>query len=342
MLDWLKLVRVSGLFTIVSNLTAAVLMAVYASEALDLRILAKRFAQGGEIRVLWVIAASFLLYLSGMIWNDLADVDRDRTLHPRRPLPSGRINLAAAYVAGVVFAVGALLCAAMVDLQRAPQHGPPHAFYAAGVVLSLIFLYNLVTKDVPYLGSLTMALVRFAHAIFALLLLGPDYLQLAVLGPVAAPGQGYLLVYPLVLGAYILGVTLISELESRAGRRVELLIGGALVFGAILAAGVLLVRAHWLPRITQGDGALQVVGMAMAFGLGAVLFVWLLRSVAKPYLAALRDGRAALVGPVVGAALGGIMLLDALVATSAHPLGGLLILLLVPFFMLTRRVVRMD
>jgi len=33
---------------------------------------------------------------------------------------------------------------------------------------------------VPWLGSLNMAAIRFTHAIFALLLLGTDYLKLAV------------------------------------------------------------------------------------------------------------------------------------------------------------------
>jgi hypothetical protein len=37
-----------------------------------------------------------------------------------------------------------------------------------------------------------------------------------------------------------------------------------------------------------------------------------------------------------------MIFLDALVATSAHPVGGLVILLLLPIFLLGKRVVRMD
>jgi 4-hydroxybenzoate polyprenyltransferase len=332
LIDWLKLVRVTGLVTILTNITAAVVTAVYASEGLDPLWLLKRIYQGGATRVLWLVSASCMLYCAGMLWNDLADVERDRVLHPRRPLPSGRIGLGSAFLVGVLLSVGALVCAALVDA---------HAFYAAGVVLSLIFLYNLATKDIPYLGSLTMAAVRFTHAIFALLLLGTDYLKLAVLGQ-SAPGHGSILAYPIILGCYILGVTLVSELESRKGRRVELVLGGALMFGAILGAGMLLAHARWISHLSQSDSTLRVVGSGLAAVLGAVLFLWVLRMVAKPWLAALRSGRSEQVGPVVGAALGGMLFLDALVATSAHPVGGLLILALLPVFMLGRRVVRMD
>jgi 4-hydroxybenzoate polyprenyltransferase len=332
LLDWMKLVRVTGLVTILTNIIAAVTTAVYASEGLDPKWLIKRLYQGGFTHILWLVMASCLLYLAGMLWNDLADVGRDRTLHPRRPLPSGRISLGAAYLVGVLLAIGALVCAALVDV---------HAFHAAGVVLTLIMLYNLVTKDIPWIGSLTMAAVRFSHAIFALLLLGTDYLKLAVLGH-SAPGHAFILAYPAILGCYILGVTLVSELESRPGRRFELLVGGALMFGAVAAGGWMLVTAHWISHLSQGDSPLYVVGIGLSAVLGAVLFGTLMWRIGRPWMAALRTGRSEQVGPVVGAALGGIIFLDALVATSAHPVGGLVILCLLPVFLLGKRVVRMD
>lgn len=332
LLDWLKVTRATGLVTILTNITAAVITAVYASEGLDPKWLLKRLFQGGWTHVMWLVMASCLLYLAGMLWNDLADVERDRTLHPRRPLPSGRINPGAAFLVGVLLAVGALVCAAMVNA---------HAFYAAGVVLSLIFLYDLATKDVPWLGSLNMAAIRFSHAIFALLLLGTDYLKLAVVGH-SSPGHSFLLAYPIILGCYILGVTLISELESRQGRRAELVLGGVLIFGAIGAACWLLLRARWLTHLSTSENTLQAVGIVLALVMGLCLAAWLLRMVAKPWLAALKSGKSQLVGPVVGAALGGMIFLDALIATSAHPVGGLVILMLLPVFLLGRAVVRMD
>jgi 4-hydroxybenzoate polyprenyltransferase len=332
LLDWLKLTRATGLVTVLSNCIAAVVMAVYASDGLDPKWLIKRLYQSGFSDIACLLAASGLLYLSGMLWNDLADVERDRTLHPRRPLPSGRIGLGAAFFVGILLAAGALVCAALVDV---------HAFYAAGVVLSIILLYNLVTKDIPYLGSLTMAAVRFSHALFALLLLGSDYLKLAILS-FHSGGQHSLLTYPLILGVYIFGVTLISELESRAGRRVELIMGGMCVMGAIAAAGWQLATAHWIRALGPGDSPLYVIGIGVAAVMGAAIFCWLVYRVGNPLLAALQSGRAEKIPPLVGAALGGMIFLDAVMATSAHPFGGVIILCLVPIFMLGRRVVRMD
>jgi len=59
-------------------------------------------------------------------------------------------------------------------------------------------------------------------------------------------------------------------------------------------------------------------------------------------VAALRSGRRGDIGPAVGAALAGIILVDALIATSVHPLAGLLIALLYPVFCAVARVMRMD
>jgi 4-hydroxybenzoate polyprenyltransferase len=332
LLDWLKLTRATGLVTVLSNCTAAVVVAVYASDGLDPKWLVKRLYQSGFSDIACLLAASALLYLAGMLWNDLADVDRDRTLHPRRPLPSGRIGLGAAFFVGILLAVGALVCAALVDV---------HAFYAAGVVLSIIMLYNLVTKDIPYIGSVTMAAVRFSHAIFALLLLGSDYLKLAILSFTSGE-QNFLLTYPIILGVYIFGVTLVSELESRAARRVELIIGGTCIMGAIAAAGWQLATAHWIRALGPGDSPFYVIGIGAAAVMGAGIFCWLVYRVGKPWITALTSGRADKIPPVVGAALGGIIFLDAVIATSAHPIGGLVIMCLVPIFMLGRKVVRMD
>jgi 4-hydroxybenzoate polyprenyltransferase len=332
LLDWLKLVRATGLVTILTNITAVVVMAVYANEGLNPKWLLDRLRQEGVVHILWMVTASCLLYMAGMLWNDLADVGRDRVLHPRRPLPSGRINLGTAYLVGVLLAVGALVSAAMVDV---------HAFHAAGVVLSLIMLYDLVTKDIPWIGSLTMAAVRFSHAIFALGLLGSDYLGWAVVGG-DGPRHTTLIAYPLILGCYIFGVTLVSELESRPGRRVELLVGGVCMFGAVAVAGWLLITARWITHLSHGDSTLYVVGIGLSAVMGTVLFGTLLWRIWRPWVAALRSGRSEQVGPVVGAALGGIIFLDALVATTAHPLGGVAILCLLPLFLIGKQVVRMD
>lgn len=342
MLDWLRLIRASGLLTIASNLSAAAIVATYAAGNLDPKVLVGLVVQGNRLTALWVVLTSCLLYISGMLWNDLADLERDRTLHPRRPLPSGRISITAGFVVGALVAIGALLLSLLIT----PLTDTAYGFLTAGLVLSLALLYNFVTKSVPWLGSVNMGLVRLCHAWFALLLLGVDHFKLAGLAMLGllgfdavAPVPLSQAVYPLLLGLYITGVTLVSELESRPGRRWELVLGGSLMTLAMVVALLRLFTAHWISGLQQTGGYVQLVA-SLFLGLGiAALWSW---RVLGPWIGALRGGRRGLVGPVVGQALAGMILFDALMATSAHPLGGLAILCLYPLIRLVGRAIRMD
>ena len=90
MRDWLRLIRVAGLCTIASNIIAAVAVVMY-GDSLDYGRLGLALWIHWP-RALAVAGASCLLYAAGMLWNDVADAERDRELHPQRPLPSGRIG----------------------------------------------------------------------------------------------------------------------------------------------------------------------------------------------------------------------------------------------------------
>ena len=234
-LDWLRLIRVSGLATIVSNCAAMVLFAFYTGEGLDPRWIG-RLLTADPTRIAWLLLASVLLYAAGMAWNDLADVERDRIIHPKRPLPSQRLHLPTALVAATLMGVGAVVAALLAE-------GPLGAL-AALTVLILALLYNFEAKHVPWLGSLCMALVRASHACFALLIIGPDALRAAFVST-QPPGTRSLLIYPLILLLYTLGLTAISELEHRPGRRWEVLIGSALLASAIVLALTQFIGAPW-------------------------------------------------------------------------------------------------
>ena len=329
MLDWLRLLRASGLATIAANLLAVTFIAFYAGGGLDPEWLAARLWREGWLGFC-VPVASCLLFCAGMLWNDLCDLERDRVLNPQRPLPSGRIGLVPAWVAGLMLAFAAPLVATPI----------PYGLQLAGAVLTLALIYNLGAKQVPWLGSVVMALVRVAHAVFALLWLGPDYLRMAVtpwLDPVGMP----LFIYPLVLGLYVFGLTLISELESRDGSRFTAMVGLTAMLAAIAIAMTGLVKAPWLPVLLHAGGMRTIAAIAVMIAcLGiAGLLCW---SLVVPWLAAVRSARRQLVGPVVVAGLGGMILLDALLAAAAHPLAPLAIL---PFYLIFKgmgRAIRMD
>lgn len=333
---WLQLMRISGLVTITANLLTAVIVAVYINEGLSLKILAKRLIELSGWHAVWIVIASMLLYCTGMIWNDIADSERDRTLNPKRPLPSGRITLPAAYLAGLITAIGALIAAVLGD-----HSGSGHGFFACGVVLSLIFLYNLVTKDVPWLGSINMGLIRATNAIFALLILGPDYLKMSVLAH-NHTDQLAVLAYPITLGVYVCGLTLLSELEDRACRRWEVLAAGLLIGGSILAAAWMLLSSHWIHNMGNSDHSLALLGLGIALIMGCLLLTWLTVSVMRPWWAALQSGSRPLIRSAVISALGGMIVLDAVIATSANPFGGAMVACLIVVYLFSRFIGRME
>lgn len=331
MLDWLRLIRASGLATIVSNCAAMVLFAFYTGDGLDPRWLGRLFSADPG-RIGWLLLASGLLYGAGMAWNDLADVERDRIIHPKRPLPSGRLHLPTAMVAAALMGVGAVVAALMAE-------GPLGAL-AALTVLALALLYDFEAKHVPWLGSLVMALTRAAHACFALLIIGPDALRAAL---VAAdpPGVRCLLIYPLILLLYTWGLGVVSELEHRPSRRWELIVAGALMAAGLGLALSQFIGAPWQRAwlIAGGPWPLALAG-SMLVGLGAAGFlVW---RVALPLGSALMQASRAQAGRTLIAGLGGFILLDVVVAGAAHPLGALLVLGLYPLFRMVSASIRMD
>jgi 4-hydroxybenzoate polyprenyltransferase len=97
--DRLALARGSNLPTVWMNVLAA---AVLATGALPL----------APFALLVVVLSAF--YTAGMVWNDVADRALDALAKPERPIPSGRISVAAARFFGTaLFALGlALLLAA--------------------------------------------------------------------------------------------------------------------------------------------------------------------------------------------------------------------------------------
>ena len=331
MLDWLRLIRASGLATIASNCAAMVLFAFYTGEGLDPRWIG-RLLTADPTRILWLLLASALLYAAGMAWNDLADVERDRIIHPKRPLPSQRLHLPTALVAAALMGVGAVVAALLAE-------GPLGAL-AALTILILALLYNFEAKHVPWLGSLIMGLTRAGHACFALLIIGPDALRAAL---VAAdpPGARDLLTYPLILLLYTVGLTLVSELEHRPGRRWEVLAGAGLMAAGIILALVQFAGAPWQGAwlMAGGPWPLALAGSLLVVLGAAGLLVW---NLARPLAATLVQASRGHAGRVLIAGLGGFILLDVIVAGAAHPLGAALIFLLYPLFRMVGASIRMD
>jgi len=163
----------------------------------------------------WIPAAvsSSFLYAAGMVLNDVVDLDRDRTLHADRPLPSGRVSSeSAARFAMILFGLAA--ASAFVS-------GGPTLVWAAAMA-ALIAGYDGAFKQRAVAGSLAMAAVRGANLGLGAVAMGADPRTAAFPWiPIA------------ILAAYVFLLTMWSTREDRAG--------GGRGFLALLGAGLVAV-----------------------------------------------------------------------------------------------------
>jgi 4-hydroxybenzoate polyprenyltransferase len=294
LLAYAQLVRLPNAFTAMADIA----LAAWASGALP--------GHWGTFACL--VAASTLLYGSGMVWNDYFDLEQDRKERPHRPLPSGRIPVGTAALAGVGLMLGGVLFAALADILRGERW---LALPLGCLLVAAIFAYDGWLKR-TWAGPVAMGTCRFLNILLGLSILGQ--------GP---PAWGVLLA--LVVGCYIAGVTWFARTEARLSSQ-QMLAGAA---GVILAS---LFLALGVPALAQGREAAQQP---------SVLFPYLLAAFAL-YLAlalvpALRQPLPQRVQPAIKRAVLGLVLLDALLASAlVGTLGLLLALLLLPGIYLGR------
>ncbi len=204
-------------------------------------------ADAGTASLLWyctpgkaaaAIAAAALVYGGGVVLNDAADADRDRGLHPDRPIPRGEASRRGAFLLG-----GALLAA---GVGAALPAGLPCAIAFAGVATAAA-AYDLLVKRWGAAGAVAIGICRG----FADLLAG-------------APGRALLLPLPwLRQGA---AVTAASLLEGSPRARAR---------APAAAVGILLPAAFAFPLLLGPAGpAVAVAGAAvllLALALGCAL-----------------------------------------------------------------------
>jgi 4-hydroxybenzoate polyprenyltransferase len=198
------------------------------------------------VRVLPAVGASALLYAAGMAMNDLCDVDRDRTLHPERPIPSGKVsrNQASVFVGVLVGLAGIVGGLASLEVLA-----------AVVVVAGLILLYNRFLKRHAIAGSIGMGAVRASNMALGAVAVGslpgsPEF-------PWISTG---------VLAAYVFVLTLWSTREDRPGT--------SRIFPAIVGTALI-----WTPLA----GALRPVPRPWAALLASAWIApWVFRAVRKP------------------------------------------------------------
>lgn len=287
--DWLQLIRLPNVFTLLADCIAAAIVAVGATWRLS--------------AFLPVMMASLLAYWAGMILNDVVDVEEDREHRPDRPLASGRIS---PVIAGHV-ATGMLLIAPILILAIMALHTSQPLWMGLAFLSSVLLSVAVRSYDSPLkrtlLGPPLMGLCR------ALNILMVGFSMLAVL-PFASPDSSHaapaktssnvverLLVEPLLpaevssteeigplpdvifprpliglaagIGLYILGVTVYARREERDSSPAGLLLGILLEIAGLVVIGCLPMWAEaeqtWTLNPRQGYPLLiLLIGLTVA------------------------------------------------------------------------------
>ncbi len=206
----------------------------------------------GLVALATLLAASSLLYLAGMVLNDVFDRELDRRERPQRPIPSGRISLAAARQFGWRLLTLGVLAGAGAGFFL----GHLRPGIIAALLATCILVYDAWLKRTP-LGPVAMGACRMLNV-----LLGMN----AADRPLHA--EHWLVAGG--IGLYIAGVTWFARREAGRSSRLQLLLSTL-----IMTLGIVLLGCfpHWSDRTTAAV-QLGLPRWYLLIGVLGLLIVW--------------------------------------------------------------------
>lgn len=305
---FLQLTRFPNVFTAVSNVAGAFLLTH--ADLSDWPTLAA------------LAASSASLYLAGMVLNDVNDVAQDTAERPFRPIPSGRISLAAARQLGWSLLIAGVLFAAGVS---ARLHSPTPAL--VGVLLAVcIWLYDVALKSTP-VAPVAMGGCRFLNILLGLSPVAIGVFQWQPMFWCIAAG----------IGVYTVGLTWFARGEAREeASRARLAAALLVMLGGTAIVGYFpMLRDLSLPDAAQPMRAVEMGG--------AWLLLWALFGffAARRALVAIASPEPALVQAAVKQAIFSLVIYDAAICSAARapvPYAVAILALLVPMNLLGRWV----
>jgi 4-hydroxybenzoate polyprenyltransferase len=210
---WLQLLRLPAVFTAAADILLGFLI-TYDPHAVRWHLLGL------------LLGASALLYWSGMVLNDVCDVEQDRRQRPHRPIPSGRVSLSAARWVGAEL----LLLGTALGCSASYFAGTWRPAAVAAALAACVLLYDAVLKRTP-VGPVAMGACRFLNVL---------------LGMSAAAVSWNVAHYWLAgsIATYIAGVTWFARHEAEPRGRAALVAGFV-----VLMAGIGLLAAF--PTVAQ-------------------------------------------------------------------------------------------
>lgn len=139
--------------------------------------------------LVWMLCGASLLYSAGMVLNDAADARWDREHKKDRPIPSGRISEQATWWLGGIGMLSGLVCCLVAGAQ----------WWWVLALAGAILAYDLYHK--PWAGSVVI--------------MGACRTLLYVMTASALTITGQLWLWGVVLGIYIVALSLVARGEAR-------------------------------------------------------------------------------------------------------------------------------
>jgi 4-hydroxybenzoate polyprenyltransferase len=218
--DYAQLVRLPNVFTAMADIFLGFLFTHTGFENWPVFIL--------------LLGSSSLMYMAGMVLNDVFDVEQDTRERPERPIPSGRVPLELASRLGWAM----LLFGVLLGWLAGALNSQIVSGLVATALATAVVLYDRILKRTP-LAPLVMGLCRFLNVVLGMSALGQEFHAVHLL---VAAG----------IGVYIVGVTVFARTEAAESHRGQLLLGVL-----IMACGIALLAwfPSWadenLPRVSQ-------------------------------------------------------------------------------------------
>ena len=143
---YVMLIRPANIVTAISDILAGSAIAGYFVELYTPSI----------SKLILLLLSTSCLYAGGIVFNDIFDINIDRSERPERPLPNGQISLKNAQIFGITLFILGILFSFLVQFE-------------SGIIAFLIsrtaLIYDRYTKDYLVVGSLNMGLCRGLNSV---------------------------------------------------------------------------------------------------------------------------------------------------------------------------------
>ncbi len=214
--DYLELMRLPNVFTSMADVAMGFLFVRELAGAIDAWLLAV------------LLASSSLLYLAGVVLNDVFDLVLDSHERPHRPLPSGRISPSAARRFGWCL----LFAGAVLGWAAALLIGDMLPGAIAVILVTGILIYDAGLKFTA-IGPVLMGACRMFNVLLGMSAAG-------------APFAAEHWVVAGAIGLYIAGITWFAKTENIRSSRLQLALSTVVMMSGIALLSTL---PHWTERI---------------------------------------------------------------------------------------------